>query len=193
MNGLAVSRSKRGSKRRSKVTAPPSTVDGKFGFEGHPLSAKDFESGRVLFTHYQPRLQYAWDTGTAIGRYLRELKRGRLMGEYCKQCRRTLIPPRGFCERCYRPMDEWVELKDRGILNTFSVSYVRWDAVRIEEPIIPAVIEMEGASPGVGIMHRLGGVEDPKTIQIGMKVRAVWRPESEREGAITDIQYFTPE
>jgi hypothetical protein len=33
---------------------------------------------------------------------------------------------------------------------------------------------------------------DPDQIHIGMKVKAVWKPASEREGAITDIRYFAP-
>ena len=57
--------------------------------------------------------------------------------------------------------------------------------------IIPAVIEIEGASKGMGIMHLLGEV-DPDEVKMGMKVKAVWKPAEEREGAITDILYFKP-
>ena len=60
-----------------------------------------------------------------------------------------------------------------------------------EKPELPAVIEIDGASPGMGIMHRLGEV-DPKKIRIGMKVKAVWKPAAEREGSITDIKYWKP-
>ncbi len=42
-----------------------------------------------------------------------------------------------------------------------------------------------------GIMHKLGEVE-PKKVKIGMRVQAVWKPDAEREGAITDILYFKP-
>jgi hypothetical protein len=63
--------------------------------------------------------------------------------------------------------------------------------VRLEQPQMPAVIEIDGASPGVGIMHMLGEV-DPDALAIGMRVQAVWRPPQERRGAITDIAYFRP-
>ena len=43
----------------------------------------------------------------------------------------------------------------------------------------------------MGILHMLGEVE-PDDISIGMAVEAVWKPESEREGAITDIKYWKP-
>ncbi len=77
-------------------------------FPGVYLKESDFQEGKVLFTEWNPNAQYAWDAGVAIGRYLHELKAGRLIGVRCNQCRRTVIPPRNFCEWCFRPMDDWV-------------------------------------------------------------------------------------
>ena len=68
---------------------------------------------------------------------------------------------------------------------------------RIEEPEIPAVIVLDGASsldsgPIMGgLMHLLGEVE-PDKVHIGMKVKAVWKAPEEREGSVTDILYFKP-
>jgi len=101
------------------------------------------------------------------------------------------VPPRMFCEQCFRPTDEWVYVKDTGRVNTFSISYLGGDAERIKTPIPVAVIELDGASPGVGILHKLGNV-DPKEVRFGMRVRAVWRPPEERAGSVTDILYFEP-
>jgi hypothetical protein len=89
-------------------------------------------------------------------------------------------------------MSQWVYLQDTGVVNTFSLCYVTWDMMRVKEPLIPAVIEIDGASPGMGILHLLSEV-DPKEVKIGMRVKAVWKPAEEREGAITDIKYFKPE
>jgi uncharacterized OB-fold protein len=161
-------------------------------FPGTPLSRADFEEGRVLTTHWVPVAQYAWDAGVAVGRYLAELKEGRIMGSRCLRCRRTVVPPRAFCEWCFRPMDEFVPLQDTGTVVTFSLCYVTWDMKRVKEPEIPAVIEIDGASPGMGIMHVLGEV-DPQEVKIGLRVKAVWKPPQERSGAITDIRYFKPE
>jgi uncharacterized OB-fold protein len=160
-------------------------------FPGVYLKESDFERGKVLFTEWNPNAQYAWDAGTAIGRYLRELKEGRLIGVRCNGCRRTVIPPRSFCEWCFRPMDDWQYLPDTGTVNTFSLCYVTWDMQYLTEPEIPAVIDIDGTQPAVGIMHLLGGV-DPQAVQIGMKVQAVWKPAEEREGSILDIKYFKP-
>ncbi|MCX8015606.1 MAG: Zn-ribbon domain-containing OB-fold protein [candidate division WOR-3 bacterium] len=159
--------------------------------KGIGLSDDDIKKGRVLTTHWVAEAKYKWDSGIAIGKYLEGLKQGKILGVECHKCRRKMVPPRMFCEWCFKPIDNWIELQDTGIVNTFSLCYVTWDVKRITEPQIPAVIEIDGASKGMGIMHLLGEV-DPKKVYIGMKVKAVWKPEKEREGAITDIKYWKP-
>ncbi len=160
-------------------------------FPGVYLKESDFEEKTVLFNEWNPNAQYAWDAGVAIGRYLAELKAGHLIGVRCNRCQRTVIPPRNFCEWCFRPMDDWVPLPDTGTVNTFSLCYVTWDMRYLTDPEIPAVIDIDGTKPAVGILHKLGEV-DPKAVQIGMKVQAVWKPAEEREGSILDIRYFKP-
>lgn len=160
-------------------------------FPGTALSEKDFSDDKVLYLHDEMGARFAWDTGIAIGAYLAGLRRGEILGSRCLHCERTVVPPRLFCERCFRPMEGYVKLEDRGRVNTFSLCYVTWDVKRIETPEIPAVIEIDGADKLHGIMHKLGEI-DPDQIQIGMQVQAVWKPAEEREGAITDILYFKP-
>jgi len=167
-------------------------------FPGTSLSEQDFAEGKALFVHDTLKAEYSWDTGIAIGTYLASLKRGVILGAHCRHCRKTVVPPRTVCEWCFRPMSEYIPLQDTGTVNTFSLCYVTWDVHRIKEPEIPAVITLDGASqlgPASlfmgGIMHKLGEV-DPEQVHIGMRVKAVWKPAKEREGAITDILYFKP-
>lgn len=157
---------------------------------GTALTREEFEAG-VLTTHWVPKAQYAWDAGIAIGRYLEGLQDGEIIGSRCRHCNRTVVPPRNFCEDCFNPMDEFVQLQDTGTVNTFSLCYVTWDVQVLDEPQIPAVIEIDGADPLCGILHLLGEV-DPEDVRIGMRVQAVWKPAEKRSGAITDIEYFRP-
>jgi hypothetical protein len=160
-------------------------------FPGTPLSEEDFRQGKILFNYDELNGKFAWDTGIAIGGYLAGLKHGFLTGSKCSRCRKVVVPPRAVCEWCFRPTDDFVKLSDRGTVNTFSLCYVTWDVQRIQEPEIPAVIDIDGASPGHGILHKLGEV-DPNTVHISMRVQAVWKPVEQRSGAITDILYFKP-
>jgi uncharacterized OB-fold protein len=166
------------------VQTPPYTT------AGHSLSEKDFREA-VGAVDFQVQARYAWDAGVAVSRYLRGLGEGRIRARECRSCRRILVPPRMFCEECFRPTDRWVEVRDTGRVNTFSICHIRWDMVKLDEPEIPAVIEIDGASPGIGFMHKLGEVE-PEDVRIGMDVKAVWKPQGEREGSILDIRYFRP-
>ncbi len=160
-------------------------------FPGISLSEQDFTDGKVLFNFDTLNGIFAWDTGIAIGSYLASLKEGVILGSHCSTCRKTVVPPRVVCEWCYRPMDKYVPVKDTGVINTFSLCYVTWDVKRIKEPEIPAVINLDGASPLHGIMHMLGEI-DPKDVKIGMRVQAVWKRPKDRQGSINDILYFKP-
>ena len=165
------------------VPTPPAATP------GVSLSDEEFRSG--IGVDFAVDARYAWDAGVAIGRYLEGLKEGKILARTCDGCRRILVPPRMFCEQCFRPTDAWVEVKDTGTVNTFSLAYISWDMRQLDEPDIPAVIDLDGASPGIGIMHKLGDV-DPEAVHTGMKVRAVWKPAEEREGSILDIAYWAP-
>lgn len=160
-------------------------------FPGTPLSEQDFEEGKILYNFDELNGKFAWDTGIAIGSYLASYKDGVILGARCTTCRKIVVPPRTVCEWCFRPMHEYIPLQDTGTVNTFSLCYVTWDMKRVTDPLIPAVIEIDGASPLHGIMHLIGEV-DPQKVHIGMRVKAVWKTAEERTGAVTDIQYFKP-
>ena len=166
-------------------------------FSGTSLTDHALTAGEVLLSRWHVKADYRWDAGVAMGSYLEGFRRGKIMGIRCPECRRTLVPPRAFCELCFRPLDQWVELSDTGSLNTYSVSYVNWDASRRSTPEIPAVIEIDGASPGMAILHLVAEAgeslnEITGRLKIGTRVQAIWKPAEEREGAITDIRYFRP-
>jgi len=165
----------------SKITSYP----------GKEITGDDLEAEKYLSIAYDADLKYAWTAGVGISRYLDGLKAGTLWARKCDNCGRTLIPPRMYCEECFRPTDRWVRARDTGRVNTFSVVYVNTDASRRKNPILVSVIEIDGASPEMGILHLLGEVA-PKDVKVGMKVKAVWKPKAERKGAITDIRYFKP-
>ena len=153
------------------------------------LSEAEFRSA-VGAVDYRLDPRYSWDAGIAVSRFLAELQEGRIVGRECRACERVLVPPRMFCERCFRPTDRWVQVQDTGVVETFSICHVSWDMQPLDRPEIPAVIRIDGASEG-GFLHKLAGVE-PDAVRIGMRVRARWKPADERAGSILDIECFAP-
>ncbi len=156
------------------------------------LSNAELKSEDAITFKWRPNAKYVWACGIAYSRFLEELKKGRIIGRGCRECGRILVPPRMFCDTCFRATDEWVYVEDTGTINTYSVSYLDADANRIKDPILVAVIDLDGASEGIGILHYVDPKTDPKDLHIGMKLKAVWKPEKERIGSVTDIAYFEP-
>jgi len=160
-------------------------------YPGDETKSEDIKSGKVGAVRFRPRIRYSWSAGVAMSRFLEGLKNGKILATTCNKCKRIMVPPRIFCEQCFKPTDGWTCVKDTGKINTFSISHIAGDASRIKEPIVVAVIELNGASKGMGILHVMGEVK-PKDVKFDMKVKAVWKPPNERTGAITDIKYFKP-
>lgn len=157
---------------------------------GTRLTNDEFHNVAISVDH-APEIQYKWATGVAITKFLAGLKEGKIYGVHCDDCERTVTPPRMFCEECFSPMNNYVELPDTGIINTFSVAYIRTDAVRIDKPQIPVVIDIDGTTlTPSGFLHLLDDVKI-EDLKIGMKIKAVWKNPEDRTGDITDIKYFT--
>jgi uncharacterized OB-fold protein len=157
--------------------------------QGTALKEGEIES-KVLTVAYQPRARYSWATGVAIGRFLEGLKVGEIWGVRCDYCGRIAVPPRIFCEWCFKRSESWVRLPDTGRVNTYSVSYIATDTTRLKTPTIPAVIEIDTAG-NAGFLHIIGEAK-PDEVKIGMRVKAVWAEAQSRKGSITDIKYFKP-
>ncbi len=166
--------------REAQPPAPPRAT---------PLSDAEFRDAAGAVDDVLD-VAYRWDAGEAMGAFLEALFDGRIVATACEQCGRTLVPPRKFCERCFRPTDRWTQVPDTGTVQTFSICHIRWDMVPLDPPEIPAVIRLDGTSEG-GFLHKLGEV-DPADVRIGMAIEAVWRDPSERTGSLLDIAYFRP-
>jgi acetyl-CoA C-acetyltransferase len=164
------------------VQTPPYTAG------GHALSDAQFREATGAVEHAVDA-RYEWDTGVAVSRFLDGLREARIVGRECRGCGRVLVPPRMFCERCFRGTDAWVDVEGTGVVETFSICRVAWDMSPLDEPQLPAVISIDGSAGG--ILHVLGEIA-PDDVRVGMAVEAVWRPESERTGSILDIAYFRP-
>jgi acetyl-CoA C-acetyltransferase len=157
---------------------------------GTPLKT----AGEVPHIAYTPDLRYAWDNGFALTTYLDGFKNGKIRGSRCGKCGRVMIPARAFCEICnLAPVSEYYDLPDTGTVQTFTLSHVNWDSSPLPKGKVNifAVIAIDGASPEMGLVHKLGEVK-PEDVKIGMKVKAVWKQATERVGNVLDLMYFRP-
>ncbi len=163
---------------------------------------EEWQIDNLILTYWHIACMYRHSAGAAFSRFLEGLKNGKILGTRCENCGRVLIPPRIFCEWCFKDVDKWVEHPGTGIISTYSLSYIGTDPrVRFEKPVIVAVIWFDGTVKAVnssrtvlhaaGMLHKVYGV-DPEKVHVGMRVKPVWRKPEERVGSILDIEYFAP-
>jgi len=127
--------------------------------------------------------------GLAGEKFFHALKdEARILGTHCPHCDRTYVPAAIFCERCLAKLDSWVDVGTSGEVNTFTLLNVDLQGNPLEKPEIIAFIRFGDG----GLIHRLGDI-GPDQVEIGMVVKAVFKPITERSGSILDIEYFKPE
>lgn len=126
--------------------------------------------------------------GLAGERFFRTIKdEARILGTRCPKCDRVYVPATAFCERCLSPLDEWVEVGNRGEVFSFTLLYVNYDGSPRQDPEIVAFIKLGDG----GLVHRLAEIT-PEEVAIGIPVEAVFKPAAERSGSILDIAHFRP-
>ncbi len=157
-------------------------------------------SGQTTQKEESPTVAARWDipyehaAGPQAAKFFAALRdEKKIYGIRCSQCRRVLLPPRGFCEACFADTDEWVELAHEGVVTGATIQYMGFPGLP-DPPYAVGLVKLDGAD--TGILAMLGGVDlaDPEEalqkIGIGCRVKAVFR--EERIGRITDLDHFEP-
>ena len=103
-----------------------------------------------------------------------------------------LLPPRGFCDRCFVLTGEWVEVESEGVLEAFTVVAQKFTGLP-DPPYAVAYARLRNAD--TAMVNYLRGIDlgdvraAAQRLAIGMPVRVVFsdRP----EGRMTDF-WFEP-
>ncbi len=135
------------------------------------------------------KVPYTWYVGGYGSRFYVELRDNKkIFGTKCSKCKKVIVPPRNFCGKCFKPITEWVEVKDTGTVQTFTVVHYAAPAIQpLKPPFAYAIIKLDGAD--TGFVHMIADTDLSK-LKAGTKVKAVFR--EERQGNLLDIQYFKP-
>jgi uncharacterized OB-fold protein len=134
-------------------------------------------------------LNYNFTAGEATSLFLQQAKQGRLYGQRCPSCSQVYVPPRGSCAACGVPTKEVVELSDKATVQSFTIVHIPIPNNVVKPPYIIANIVPDNAD--VSFLHLLSECVN-EDIQIGQRVQAVWKPESEWGYALDNIKYFKP-
>ena len=142
----------------------------------------------VFIYHGKIYIPNTYTAGAVGSRFLIELRDNKkIMGTQCSTCDLVYVPARSVCKHCFAQLDKWVEVSDRGTLQTYTVAGQANGVQPVDPPIIYGVILLDGAS--TGLVHMLSEV-DLENLAVGMRVKAVFR--EKRTASILDIKYFAP-
>lgn len=146
----------------------------------------------VLRLEYQTNFEYDYAAGRHGSKFMSALRdQRRLLGTRCSSCGRVLVPPRPVCGICAARTDEWVEVGPTGTITGFTVVEIPFidpmTGVQRPVPYGFAFIRLTGAD--TNLYHFLEENRHDR-ISVGMEVEAVFKPDGEREGALSDIVHF---
>ncbi len=147
---------------------------------------------RVDLTYFEGEIpvEYVYTYGLGYEEFFRGIKeRGVFLASRCPECGYVYLPCRIFCERCFARMEETFELPGTGKVYSYTVVHRGMDDSPKERPALVALIDMDGAD--TRMVHYLLEV-DPASVEMGMPVRPVLKPEGERRGHVEDIIGFAP-
>ena len=149
----------------------------------------------VLFIPGQWNIPYNYSAGKVASRFFLSLKKeGKIFGTTCPTCKRTLVPPRSFCERCFVHCEGWQEVGPEGTVVTFTICFRKSPGIEIPPPFMIALIRLDGAD--TNLIHLVEGCDlgSPERllerVRSGLRVRAVFRAGDDRKGNIMDIRSF---
>ncbi len=115
------------------------------------------------------------------------LQEGKLMGSKCCCCGAIYVPPRPMCNKCFGSELEWVELKGKGTLESFTCTavgtpFMAAQGYSAENPYCVGIVKLEEGASVVALIDGVDG-NAPEQIEIGMPLEARFtRPEEEGIG-----------
>jgi uncharacterized OB-fold protein len=142
-----------------------------------------------MLTSTPVTLSYDYTASPEESAFGRGLRQGRILAQACPVCHKVYCPPRGACPVDGVPTSEPHELRDSGIVTTFCSANVPFLGQKIQPPYVSAYVLLDGAD--IAFLHLVLGC-DASEVRMGMRVKAVWKPEEERTYSLENISHFEP-
>lgn len=134
------------------------------------------------------RLEYNIQAGADLTKFLTALTEKRIVGRR-SPTGKVYVPPKGCCPVTGLPMLEEVELSDVGTVVTFCIINIPFEGQVLTPPYAVGTILLDGSD--LPLFHIIGGV-DVKDVRMGLRVKALWRPDEELAPTLETIKYFEP-
>ena len=134
-------------------------------------------------------LDYNYAASPEESLFYRGLNEGRIIGQRCPTCQKVYVPPRSACPADGTPTAEEIELSHTGTVTTFCIVNVPFLGQKITPPYVSAYVLLDGAD--IAVLHLILGVPADE-VRMGMRVKAVWKPQDEWTFSLENIDHFAP-
>jgi uncharacterized OB-fold protein len=140
--------------------------------------------------HAEHRLEYPYSrsVGPVIGAFLTGLRDGKLYGVRGAGGS-VIVPPTEYDPTTGDDTGELVEVGPEGVVETWAWVQEPLRKHPLQTPFAWALIRLDGAD--TALLHVVDS-GDPEALAAGDRVTVRFRPESERIGAMADIEAFVP-
>lgn len=136
------------------------------------------------------RMEYEVTPGASLSKYLKAMKEKRILGNVCPETGQVMVPPRGVSPISGRRATEMVEVGHAGYIESFNVTRLPIKSrPDLEPPYVSAWVVPDGAH--TSSIALVAGIE-PEAVRIGMRVRAVWKPDDQLEESAANILHWEP-
>jgi uncharacterized OB-fold protein len=137
-------------------------------------------------------IPYAYTIGTFASAFFEALKEHRILGCKCARCGLVSVPPKSFCEPCFVPVQDLVQVGSTGTIEAVTVVTAPF-AGSPPVPYAVAYVRLDGATSSIANYVRgvdLADLEQlPAQLKVGAPVAVVFGQEP--EGRVTDF-WFEP-
>ena len=137
-------------------------------------------------------IPYQYTIGTFATSFFEALREQRILGCKCVKCGRVSVPPKSFCEYCFVPVEELIEVGHEGMIEAVTVVTAPF-AGSPPVPYAVAYVRLDGATSAICNYVRdvdLNSLEElPAELRIESRVRVVFGENP--EGRVTDF-WFEP-
>ncbi len=135
-------------------------------------------------------IEYIATPGASLSAYLRAMKDKKILGDKCPVTGQVFVPPRGVSPVSGQRTTEMVEVADAGYVESFNITRLPIKSrPDLNPPYVSAWVVPDGAN--VGSISLVAGIE-PEDVRIGLRVRAVWKPDDELEESAANILHWEP-
>jgi hypothetical protein len=113
---------------------------------------------------------------------------GKLMSVKCKQCGAVICPPRSICPKCFADESDWMELKGRGKLLTYTIIHFPPSQFQALAPYAVGIVKLE-QGPQLSGMIKNVKLED---LRIGMEIQVDFEKGLPKEWPRWPRYFFKP-